>query len=283
MKLLSVSGVLMLLLLISSTVVHSVAQQPPGADPLEPVRDDVDDPFAAPLQSESFLTDDGFTKSARFAPAAPPTPTPARIGNVPELLPSPLTDAIGPGSDPPSTTRNTSQQQQLGEAVRVLQNPESTDEQRSTAREFVQQALRQQFASDLENRRKQLAAMEKQLTQLREQLTRRADAMEKLVDLRLQLLENEASGLAFPEAWSRLPGTTGGRGMGLPHGWPDGVNYYGAPIPTGGSMVPGLDPSGLRPSKPDSKNDRSNKPAAPRDPLDDGSFPPYPSSPKADR
>ncbi len=304
MKLLSLSGVVLLLLLISTYAVHSVAQQPPDVDPLD-LAGDVDEPFAAPVQTLPLLFDGDaeVTPSTGFAPSLPAQPAPARVGNVPAQRPSPMLDLAGPGNDPRSTNRNTSQQQQLGEAVRALQNPESSDEQRSTAREFVQQALRQQFETDLENRQKQLAAMEKQLTRLREQLAKRAEAMEKLVDLRLQLLENEASGLAFPEEWSRLPGTTGGRAAGMGMGMMGGemgamgMPMFPKPAARSGSpdvfyddrSFPPKSPDGVmppagslapRPFKPDSSHENPNRPAVPVNPNDDFRRPPSPSSPK---
>lgn len=129
-------------------------------------------------------------------------------------------------------------QQQLAEAVRKLQTPDAGEAERQEARKLVSDELRRQFDADLELRRQQLDDLERQIARLREQLQKRTEAKEKLVELRLQLLENESLGLGFPEQWRRLPGA-GEPASGAFGGMPGaaGGGMLGGPAAGGGSLM----------------------------------------------
>ncbi len=116
-----------------------------------------------------------------------------------------------PFYDPGLTRQSKSQKHpRIADLIQTLQSPDSSDEQRAEARTQVAEVLRKQFDEDLANRRRQLEELEKQLTRLRHQLQNRGESRDKLVELRLQLLENEASGLGFPASWSHFPGSKSG-------------------------------------------------------------------------
>jgi hypothetical protein len=92
--------------------------------------------------------------------------------------------------------------QKLHEALAKLRSPDSSDAARKEAKELYAKYLKAEFKSDQETRRAQVDRLEKQVEQLRKQLVKRDEAQDKMIELRLQLIENDASGLSFPESWS---------------------------------------------------------------------------------
>jgi hypothetical protein len=103
-----------------------------------------------------------------------------------------------------------------------------SEEDRASARKVVAGYLAAEFEQDLSVRQKQLKALEDQVTKLKAQLEKRAGSKGELIELRLKLIENETDGLAFPQSWTALPGSsTQLPGFNLPGG------YYPAapPVP----------------------------------------------------
>lgn len=90
------------------------------------------------------------------------------------------------------------------EALGVLQNSEANEEQRTAARETIRKVLGEQFDADMTGRQQQLADLEKKLARLKSQFQKRQESRTKLVELQIQLLENEATGLGFPASWNRV-------------------------------------------------------------------------------
>lgn len=91
-------------------------------------------------------------------------------------------------------------------AVWTLQSDAADEAQKEAARKLIADQLRRQFDLDLADRRKQIEELERKITQLREQLEKRQAAKDRLVELRITLLENESAGLSFPQYWDQLPG-----------------------------------------------------------------------------
>ena len=87
----------------------------------------------------------------------------------------------------------------LREAMDALRQAEDS-ESKAEAREQLRTALSEQYDQYIEAQREQLDSMAKRLQSLREQLDKREAAKERLVDLRLEMLENEANGLSWPSA-----------------------------------------------------------------------------------
>lgn len=95
-------------------------------------------------------------------------------------------------------------------AVAIIRSNETNEALKQEARKVITHVLRGCFDMDQTNRRREIIALERQLAQLREQLEKREDAKERLVELRILLLENESTGVGFPRQWRQLPGIGGG-------------------------------------------------------------------------
>ena len=91
-------------------------------------------------------------------------------------------------------------------AVSQLRSPDTDESKRKDAKELIAKYLKSEFQSDQKSRRNHVERLEKQVEQLKKQLAKRDESQDKLIELRLQLLENDASGLSFPESWVNLPG-----------------------------------------------------------------------------
>ncbi len=98
----------------------------------------------------------------------------------------------------------------LTEAVQALRSESSKESERADAKKTLTQYLRAHFDHDEKKRREQVESLEAQVVKLKAQLEKRTQSKEQLIDLRLKLLENDASGLAFPQSWSMLPGMENG-------------------------------------------------------------------------
>jgi hypothetical protein len=82
-------------------------------------------------------------------------------------------------------------------AVKKLREAK-TDGERQTAREALRKVLAQVFADDMRAREKQAAEIESRLAKLRQQYQEREHVKDRIIDLQLQVLEQEAAGLGFP-------------------------------------------------------------------------------------
>ena len=96
--------------------------------------------------------------------------------------------------------------QKLQIAVAQIKSPDAEATKKKEAKEFIARYLKAEFQADQESRREQVERLEKQVEQLKTQLAKREESQDKLVELRLQLLENDASGLSFPDSWGSLSG-----------------------------------------------------------------------------
>lgn len=90
----------------------------------------------------------------------------------------------------------------LNEAQKTFVSKSASASEKADAKEIIAADLRSRFDADLEQRRTKIKELEDQIKQLREQVDRRENNKEKLVQLRLQLIENESEGLGFPVGWN---------------------------------------------------------------------------------
>ncbi len=97
-------------------------------------------------------------------------------------------------------------EQQMQNALSVIRSPDSNEATKKEAKDFVAKYLKAEFKADQDSRRGHVERLEKQVEQLRKQLTNRDESQDRLIELRMQLLENDATGLSFPDAWANLPG-----------------------------------------------------------------------------
>jgi hypothetical protein len=124
----------------------------------------------------------------------------------------------------------------LDDAFRTFRSEDSSDQDRARAKTELSSYLTAQFDHDQEMRRKQIKSLEEEVDKLKKQIAKREESKDKLVDLRLTLLENDANGLAFPPAFNQIPGANG-PGVG-----PAGT-VYGGHHPSGQSYsMPNLRP-----------------------------------------
>jgi len=96
--------------------------------------------------------------------------------------------------------------QVLRDAQTKLRSPDATDSEKKEARESIAKYLKEEFERDQKMRREQVERLEEHVANLRKQLDKRQDSQSKIIELRMQLLENEAEGLAFPESFNELNG-----------------------------------------------------------------------------
>ena len=132
--------------------------------------------------------------------------------------------------------------QVLRDAQTKLRSPDATDSDKKEARESIAKYLKEEFERDQKTRREQVERLEEQVSKLRKQLDKRQESQSKIIELRMQLLENEAEGLAFPESFNDL------------NGFPNAQPYGYSPVPYATPLnspfpayVPSYPPFGLIP------------------------------------
>lgn len=122
---------------------------------------------------------------------------------------------VEPRLTPPATggwavvrhARGTEEHAKMYEALKTMGSDEASLEESTEAREKVTSILSKMFDDDLDNREKQIDALEAQIAELRKQVAKRKSAKERLIDLRIELLVNEMQGLGFPNSWNSPNGS----------------------------------------------------------------------------
>jgi hypothetical protein len=120
------------------------------------------------------------------------------------------------------------QSEKIAKALAAWKKAESESD-RDDAREALHDALVEEYDSALEGYEKYLDDLSKRLEELREQVSERRSAKDKLVDLRLEMLINEAQGLGWP-------GDHGGFHFSMP-----GMNFMHVAPPS--MPAPGVHPA----------------------------------------
>jgi hypothetical protein len=93
-------------------------------------------------------------------------------------------------------------QTEIARALVAFRNTKSTEADRAAAKQLLAEELASQFELDLNARREAVKVVEKQLEEVKEQLGKRERSKSRLIELKLQLMENESDGLAFPSSWN---------------------------------------------------------------------------------
>ncbi len=143
-------------------------------------------------------SDDSFFRSSRNGHTKPPIRTEGIGDDLPPSSKPEVADAAI-FEDTLDDPRQRLRQIQL--AAQKLRSPDSTEKERADARSLVAEGLREEFDADLSRRVEKLTQLEKQLEQLKAHVQKRREARDQLVQMQVQLLENEATGLAFPAEW----------------------------------------------------------------------------------
>ncbi len=94
--------------------------------------------------------------------------------------------------------------QALREAQAKLRAPDASETDKKEARTSIEKFLEDEFERDQKMRREQVTRLEEQVSKLRKQLDKREQSKSKIIELRMQLMENDAEGLSFPESFSEL-------------------------------------------------------------------------------
>lgn len=85
----------------------------------------------------------------------------------------------------------------LIKAVKALQNAKD-DKQKDRAKSDLTKVLNSVFDADLKQREKEIADVEARIKKLKATLDKRRTARDRIIDLQIKVLVNEADGLGFP-------------------------------------------------------------------------------------
>jgi len=139
--------------------------------------------------------------------------------------------------------------QRLRDSLSKLRDPKASEPEKKEAREAIEKFLKGEFERDLKSRQEHIERLETQVSTLRKQFDKRQESQAKIIALRMQLLENDAEGLSFPEGFNELRNMNGeGQRYSLPYGQQSNYTQPGYPNnypSTNGFGVPGLGNPGL--------------------------------------
>lgn len=181
-------------------------------------------------------------------------PFPGQPGPKPELLE--LEDGkfkivTKENSTPEDWQANAKARQKLADAMQKLQSTDVDEKEQTEARNLLSNFLEVQFDHDITKREQQINDLQKQIDKLKSQLDKRRASKEKMIEMRLTLMENETNGMGFPPAWNALPSVGGGPAnyyVPAPNfTQPQPPMYYRAPVVPdpnyGGAPIPSTDPN----------------------------------------
>jgi hypothetical protein len=126
------------------------------------------------------------------------------------------------------------QQAQQAQAVQAQQAlaAASSPEERERVQAKLREVLNQQFDADMQQREKELEGIRQRVAEMTRLLEKRSAAKEQIIELRLQVLAQDADGLGWASAAGRWPGNAG-PGVPLPNLPPP--TYSFSPISTPGT------------------------------------------------
>ena len=130
---------------------------------------------------------------------------------------------------PEEVQKHNGRRQAVQAAMTKWKSKDASEEDKKEARESIEKFLRDEFERDQKNRKDQIERLAEQVSKLRSQVEKREASQSKIIELRMQLLENDAEGLAFPEAFNDLNRFPNQLPAGMTHGIapPAGQsNYY---------------------------------------------------------
>ena len=137
-----------------------------------------------------------------------PLPLPGQgFGSYPSSQPPGAPGAIfvtGQPLSPEEIQKLSERRLSLMSAIAKWKSTESSVTDKKEARDSIANYLNEEFERDQKNRKNQIQQLEEQVAKLRKQVEKRADAQSKIIELRMQLLENDSEGLAFPDGFHDL-------------------------------------------------------------------------------
>lgn len=125
---------------------------------------------------------------------------------------------------------------ELRDSLSKLRATDASESDKKAARETIEKFLKDEFERDQKNRREHVERLEEQVSKLRKQLDKRQESQSKIIALRMQLLENDADGLSFPEGFNALQNMNGG--IPFIGGYPPNTSYVSPPNIGGGISPP---------------------------------------------
>jgi hypothetical protein len=128
---------------------------------------------------------------------------------------------------------------ELRDSLSKLRSTDASESDKKAARETIEKFLKEEFERDQKNRREHVERLEEQVSKLRKQLDKRQESQAKIIALRMQLLENDAEGLSFPEGFNELQTINGGNPRG---GYPPNTQTFSPPIMGGEGPQPSSPP-----------------------------------------
>lgn len=162
-----------------------------------PVAQSMPSPYFTPMNGTQSLgtTAWGFEASTRYPGAV----TIYENGEFAVVDPA---DANEPGDQELLARQSQEGQRVLQAAMSQLKSDSASETERQEAKKILAQYLDVQFNADHERRVQQLKSLEEQVVTLKAQLEKRESSKQRLIELRLTLLENDANGLGFPSGWN---------------------------------------------------------------------------------
>lgn len=135
---------------------------------------------------------------------------------------------------------------ELRDSLSKLRSTDASESDKKAARETIEKFLKEEFERDQKNRREHVERLEEQVSKLRKQLDKRQESQSKIIALRMQLLENDAEGLSFPEGFNELQNINGGNphiNGGNPRSvYPPNYQPFSPPIMGGEGSQPSTPP-----------------------------------------
>lgn len=177
-------------------------------------------------------------------------------------------------------------EQKIRQWVGTIRSPESEEAEKTEAKSKLKEAMLERFQKEQKQRKEKVEQLEEQLAKLKKQIEKREESFPKLVDLRIQLIEQDSEGdmpelsitppmmpptLApnpfptsnFPPQIHYINPPTGNVGIGsnpllsVPGALPQNPQIYSQP--NGSPSNPALQPKKLK-QKPSDPNSKSTSP-----------------------
>lgn len=89
-------------------------------------------------------------------------------------------------------------------AMTTLRSEQSAEE-KAAARKSLLEVMTTQFDRDLQSREQDIVELESRVKKLRDQFDKRKTARDKIIELRMSVIENEINGLGFPDTGGYTP------------------------------------------------------------------------------
>jgi len=206
-------------------------------------------------------------------PSPPMSPPPSVFQPAPSWNNSYTIPAANPGYPglPPAPEGNFEQmqerakmEQKIRQWVGTIRSPEAEEAEKTEAKSKLKEAMLERFQKEQKQRKEKVEQLEEQLAKLKKQIEKREESFPKLVDLRIQLIEQDSEG-DMPELSLTPPMIPS---LSYPNGFPPSplTPGYGA-IPPNGNFgiqpIPLFTAPGALPQNPQNYSQPNGSPLNP--------------------